>query len=123
MGGGTHDAYVPPKKQLYRYLFIREWVVVSHERSTRGRNDSSYIYQLSLVVATATVFFLALYGPTTRYEEAFLLEGEKRPRSLRSLGLASLLYPSWGTTPPNFEGCGRAVCIFSRQAGIRGDRR
>ena len=23
VGGGTHDIYVPPKKQLYRYLFIR----------------------------------------------------------------------------------------------------
>ena len=23
VGGGTHDTYVPPKKQLYRYLFIR----------------------------------------------------------------------------------------------------
>ena len=34
--------------------------------------------------------FLAPYGRTTRYEEAFLPEGKKRPRSLRSLGLASL---------------------------------
>ena len=23
VGGGTHDTFVPPKKQLYRYLFIR----------------------------------------------------------------------------------------------------
>ena len=23
VGGGTHDTYVAPKKQLYRYLFIR----------------------------------------------------------------------------------------------------
>ena len=23
VGGGTHDTYVPPKKQLYRYLFLR----------------------------------------------------------------------------------------------------
>ena len=22
VGGGTHDTYVPPKKQPYRYLFI-----------------------------------------------------------------------------------------------------
>ena len=34
--------------------------------------------------------FLAPYARTTRYEEAFLPEGKKRPRSLRSLGLASL---------------------------------
>ena len=35
--------------------------------------------------------FLAPYARTARYEEAFLPEGKKRPRSLRSLGLASLL--------------------------------
>ena len=35
--------------------------------------------------------FLAPYARTTRYEEAFLPQGKKRPRSLRSLGLASLL--------------------------------
>ena len=35
--------------------------------------------------------FLAPYARTTRYEEAFLPEGKKRPRSLRSLGLASLV--------------------------------
>ena len=33
--------------------------------------------------------FLAPYARTTRYEEALLPEGKKRPRSLRSLGLAS----------------------------------
>ena len=33
--------------------------------------------------------FLAPYARTTRYEEAFVPEGKKRPRSLRSLGLAS----------------------------------
>ena len=37
------------------------------------------------------ILFLAPYARTTRYEEAFLPEGKKRPRSLRSLGLASLL--------------------------------
>ena len=36
--------------------------------------------------------FLAPYARTTRYEEAFLPEGKKRSRSLRSLGLASILY-------------------------------
>ena len=36
------------------------------------------------------LFFLAPYARTTRYEEAFLPEGKKRPRSLRSLGLAML---------------------------------
>ena len=35
--------------------------------------------------------FLAPYARTTRYEEAFLPTGIKRPRLLRSLGLASLL--------------------------------
>ena len=35
--------------------------------------------------------FWAPYARTTRYEEAYLPEGKKRPRSLRSLGLASLL--------------------------------
>ena len=35
--------------------------------------------------------FFAPYARTTRYEEAFLPKGKKRPRSLRSLGLASLL--------------------------------
>ena len=34
--------------------------------------------------------FLAPYARTARYEEAFLPEGKKRPRSLRSLGLAML---------------------------------
>ena len=34
--------------------------------------------------------FLAPYARTTRYEEAFLPKGKKRPQSLRSLGLASL---------------------------------
>ena len=32
--------------------------------------------------------FLAPYARTTRYEEAFLPKGKKRPRSLRFLGLA-----------------------------------
>ena len=36
-------------------------------------------------------FFLAPYARTTHYEEAFSPEGKKRPRSLRPLGLASLL--------------------------------
>ena len=35
-------------------------------------SDDSYIYQLSLVLATATVSFLEPYARTTRYEEAFL---------------------------------------------------
>ena len=37
------------------------------------------------------VFFLAPYARTIRYEEFFLPEGKKRPRSLRSLGIAPLL--------------------------------
>ena len=47
------------------------------------------------IPGTAKVFyflFLAPYARTTRYEEAFLPEGKKRPRSLRFLGLASLLH-------------------------------
>ena len=82
VGGGTHDTYFPPKKQLNRRgysmkshsaadarqnqlqkkilqaLFHRRCPSQSHERSARGRtSDDSYIYQLSLVVATATVSF------------------------------------------------------------------
>ena len=38
-------------------------------------------------------FWHPTHAPTTRYEEAFLPEGKKWPRSLRSLGLASLLLP------------------------------
>ena len=63
VGGGTHDTYVPPKKQLYRYLFIRYWVVVRMIPTFRPwthTSDDSYIYQLSLVVATATAY---LYSP------------------------------------------------------------
>ena len=36
-------------------------------------------------------FWHPTHARTTRFEEAFLLEGKKRPRSLRSLSLASLL--------------------------------
>ena len=35
-------------------------------------------------------FWHPTHARTTRYEEAFLLEGKQRPRSLRPLGLASL---------------------------------
>ena len=38
--------------------------------------------------------FLAPYARTTRYEEAFLPEGKKQPRSLRSLDLAMLNHTS-----------------------------
>ena len=37
--GGTHDTYVPPKKQLYCYLFIRWWVVVRMIPMFRPRNS------------------------------------------------------------------------------------
>ena len=47
VGDGTHDTYVPPKKQLYRYLFIRLWVVVSHERSARGRTRLTTVTYIS----------------------------------------------------------------------------
>ena len=36
------------------------------------------------------ILFLAPYARTTRYEEVFLPEGQKRPRSLRSPGLVSV---------------------------------
>ena len=45
VGGGTHDTYVPPKKQLYRYLFIRYLVV--HERSARGRTRLTTVTSIS----------------------------------------------------------------------------
>ena len=44
--------------QLCRYLFIRRWVVVRMIPTFRPwthTSDDSYMYQLSLVVATATV--------------------------------------------------------------------
>ena len=37
--------------------------------------------------------FLAPFARTTRFEEAFLPEGKKRPRSLRCHGLSSLFIP------------------------------
>ena len=66
MGGGTRDTYVPPKKQLYR-LFVYSLVGGGITRTFRPwthTSDDSYIYQLSLVVATATVSlaFLASGG-------------------------------------------------------------
>ena len=94
MGGGTHDTYVPPKKQLYR----RGHPMKSHsaadarpnqlqQKSPTGSlppavplaitptfrpwthtSDDSYIYRLSLLVATATVSFLKFpyYSKTTK---------------------------------------------------------
>ena len=51
---------------------------------THTSNDS-YIYQLSLVLATATVSFLAPYARTTRCEGAFFsLENQGKNGSLRS---------------------------------------
>ena len=38
------------------------------------------------------IFWHPTHARTTRYEESFLPECKKRPRSLRFLGLASLLY-------------------------------
>ena len=49
--------------------------------------------------------FLAPYARTTRYEEAFLPKGKKRPRSLRSLVLASLKAIEKPISPHNFECC------------------
>ena len=62
VGGGTHDTYVPPKKQLYRYLF-RLFVSARTFRPWTHTSDDSYIYQLSLVVATATVSFCRCFSP------------------------------------------------------------
>ena len=50
--------------------------------------------QTSLVQKNVLIFFNfwhPIYARTTRYEGAFLPKGKKRPRSRRSLGLASLL--------------------------------
>ena len=47
--------------------------------------------QTSLVQQMFCFSFLAPDSRATRYEEAFLPKGQKRPRSLRSLGLASIL--------------------------------
>ena len=57
-------------------------------------SDDSYIYQLSLVLATATavVSFLAPYARTTRYEEAFFpLENREKKGSLRSCASLQLV--------------------------------
>ena len=49
-----------------------------------NKNDECYIYRQTDYLSNGT-----LYAPRYRYEEAF--KGKKRPRMLRSLGLASLL--------------------------------
>ena len=73
----------------------------SHQRSARGLN--AHVWRQLHLSAVARfsdsycIFFYFLHpthARTTRYEEAFLPEVEKRPRSLRSLGLASLLMNS-----------------------------
>ena len=46
--------------------------------------------------------FLAPYARRTRYEEAFLPKGKKRPRSLRSLGVASLWSTTWYLLPHQY---------------------
>ena len=57
----------------------------------KARNIENGSVRNQLVPARKSkTLFLAPYARTTRYEEAFLPEGKKRPRSLRSLGLASL---------------------------------
>ena len=62
-------------------------------------SDDSYIYQLSLVLATATVSFLAPYARTTRHEEAFFsLENQgKKARFARA---------------PHYYYIGIAACII-----------
>ena len=65
VGGGTHDTYVPPKKQLYRYFEVIVYSLMGGGITRTFRpwthtSDAIYIYQLSLVVATATVS-LVLY--------------------------------------------------------------
>ena len=57
-------------------------------------SDDSYIYQLSLVSATATVSFLAPYARTTRHEEAFFPlenQGQKRLASLARLMIRDIM--------------------------------
>ena len=52
VGGGTHDTYVPPKKCCIAICLL---VSARTFRPWTHTSDDSYIYQLSLVVATATV--------------------------------------------------------------------
>ena len=63
--------------------------------------------------------FLAPYARTTRYEIAFLLEGKKSARSLRSLGLASLLFErsEFLIDTPQKEGL--RVCLCARRPRVR----
>ena len=51
VGGGTHDTYVPPNSCIAICLFVSARTF----RAWTHTSDDSYIYQLSLVVATATV--------------------------------------------------------------------
>ena len=59
--------------------------------------------------------FLAPYVRTTRYEEAFLLKDKKRARSLRSLGLASLLVIGGNEARPTYPQL--AICDASWRTG------
>ena len=53
-------------------------------------NKQTSLVQKYVYGVPGSFLFLAPYARTTRYEEAFLPEGKKRARSLRSLGLALL---------------------------------
>ena len=72
--------------------FHRSWVCDNRPRTALAisKNDECYTH---IHTQTDKINNGTLYAPR-RYEEAFLPKGKKRPRSLRSLGLASLLVES-----------------------------
>ena len=74
------------KKESYRLSSTAVPLAITRTfRPWTHTSDDSYIYQLSLVVATAIVSFLAPYARTTPYEEAFFsLENQGKKGSLRS---------------------------------------
>ena len=59
VGGGTHDTYVPPKKQLYRYLFIRA-----------KRVSNCYIEKIKTVIcACGRLISVLVGGRQTVYDQ------------------------------------------------------
>ena len=78
-----------------------KWPITMLNHTHNHTNTQSHT-QTSLVQNNVCFSFLAPYARTTRYEEAFLSEGKKWPRSLRSLGLASLLVIGNNEARPQF---------------------
>ena len=82
------------RKRVLPSLFHLRCPSQSHQRSARGRTRLTTVTSISCRSFLRQLLYLLFWAPyarTTRYEEAYLPEGKKRPRSLRSLGLASLL--------------------------------